>query len=369
MKNQHDNVQPGPIVLFGSGETLASSGKTHEYVARDLLDETPRMAILETPAGFEPNSDRVAGKIKAFLMRRIQNYEPQIDVLPARKRGTEFSPDNPAVVRPILEANWILLGPGSPTYGARQLRDSLATEMIMARHRLGATLMLSSSSTLAFSKYTMPVYEIYKVGEELHWKEGVDYFSAFGIPLVLIPHWDNSDGGDELDTSRCYMGQARFERLRRMLPADHLILGLDEHTSLTIHVAENFCRVQGQGAVYLLRPGQPTAEAQVFRTGETFSPQVFGQWRAPRLGEGLSQDVWSEALAVDTAVRQRLAQKPEPPTAVVDLATERLTARQQKDWATADALRDEISAQGWQVLDTADGFELEPLSQAQPQAT
>ncbi|MCA9981196.1 MAG: hypothetical protein KDD89_10185, partial [Anaerolineales bacterium] len=193
--NDQQRVSLGPIVLFGSGETLTTSGKTHEFVARDLLDAPPRIAILETPAGFEPNSDRVAGKIKEFLARRIQNYTPQIDVLPARKRGTPFSPDQPEVVAPILEANWILLGPGSPTYGARQLRGSLATEMIAARHRLGATLMLSSSSTLAFGKYTMPVYEIYKVGEELHWKEGVDYFSRLGIPLVLIPHWDNSDGG------------------------------------------------------------------------------------------------------------------------------------------------------------------------------
>ena len=59
-------TMPGPIVLLGSGETLPSSGKTHEYVAR-RLPEKPRIVIIETPAGFEPNSDLVAKKIKDFV--------------------------------------------------------------------------------------------------------------------------------------------------------------------------------------------------------------------------------------------------------------------------------------------------------------
>lgn len=70
----------GLICILGSGETLASSGKTHEYVAQRLPDE-PNIVILETPAGFEPNSADVATKIKTFLERRLQNYKPQIDVL------------------------------------------------------------------------------------------------------------------------------------------------------------------------------------------------------------------------------------------------------------------------------------------------
>ncbi|MEZ4643135.1 MAG: hypothetical protein R3E31_10465 [Chloroflexota bacterium] len=112
---------PGLVVLLGSGETLPSSGKIHEHVARQL-PQKPHIVILETPAGFEPNSDRVAGKIKEFLERRLQNYKPDISVLPARKRGTPFSPDNADIVSPILTADEILLGPGSPTYGSRQLR-------------------------------------------------------------------------------------------------------------------------------------------------------------------------------------------------------------------------------------------------------
>lgn len=49
---------------------------------------------------------------------------------------------------------------------------------------------------------------------------------------------------------------------------------------------------------------------------------------------------------------------PRPPAEVVDLARRRAEARQARDFATADALRAEISAAGWLVKDAVAGFEL-----------
>ena len=57
------------------------------------------------------------------------------------------------------------------------------------------------------------------MGEDPHWKTGLDLFAPFGLRLVFIPHWNNNDGGNELDTSRCFMGLARFERLLERLMA------------------------------------------------------------------------------------------------------------------------------------------------------
>lgn len=359
--SKNTDFQVGPIVLFGSGETLASSGKTHEATAR-ALNERPRIAILETPAGFEPNSDRVAGKIAEFLERRLQNYTPLIEVLPARKRGTPFSPDEHDVVAPILESNWILLGPGSPSYGARQLRNSLAVDMITARHHMGATLMLSSSSTLAFSTYTMPVYEIYKVGEDLHWKDGVNYFGRLGVPLVIIPHWDNNDGGDELDTSRCYMGRKRFNQLREKLPPNMVILGIDEHTSLTFDFPNNECHVMGNGNVYILRNGQSDLDATAYKSGETFPADAFGTWKTENARNFLSETVWQDALKAQKRLAQELSFKPEPSAEVLQLVKQRTAARANREWQKADQLRDQIADLGWQVMDTPDGAELEPLA-------
>jgi hypothetical protein len=351
--------EPGLVILFGSGETAASSGKAHEHVAKSLKSP-PNIAILETPAGFEPNSPQVAGRVGDFLATRLQNYHPTIHIIPARKKGTPHSPDNPEILAPIFQANWLFLGPGSPTYAARQLKDSLALHMIAARHRLGAALMLASSATLAFSAYTMPVYEIYKVGMDLHWQEGINFFGAFGLPLVVVPHWNNTDGGDELDTSRCYMGKARFSQLMAMLPAGQTIVGLDEHTALVIDKVNAQCQVMGNGRVVIHRQEKRT----VYQSGDIFHPNELGQWRVPQPGEGIPPAIWEQALAAH-AKQQEEANKPiTPPDEILALVKERTAARQQKQWAKSDALRDQIHAKGWLVKDTPSGPELEPVGKA-----
>src|SRR4051794_28040762 len=55
------------------------------------------------------------------------------------------------------------------------------------------------------------------------------------------------------------------------------------------------------------------------------------------------------------------AQDAAPPE-VVELAERRQAARAARDFAESDRLRDELAAQGWQVRDTAGGFELTPVA-------
>src|SRR5688572_14317656 len=94
----------GQIAFLGSGETSLAGGRIFEALAR-RLPPSPRIALLETTAGFELNSDMVAGKVADFLKTRLQNYKPILDVVPARKKGTEFSPDNPEILKPLLYAD------------------------------------------------------------------------------------------------------------------------------------------------------------------------------------------------------------------------------------------------------------------------
>jgi len=51
----------------------------------------------------------------------------------------------------------------------------------------------------------------------------------------------------------------------------------------------------------------------------------------------------------------------EAPPEIAALATKRWAARQAKDFKTADALRAELAAAGWAMLDGKDGYRLEPL--------
>lgn len=46
------------------------------------------------------------------------------------------------------------------------------------------------------------------------------------------------------------------------------------------------------------------------------------------------------------------------PDEIVELAKQRANAKQNKDWATADALRNQIDAAGWTILDSKDGYKI-----------
>jgi hypothetical protein len=368
---------PGPIVLFGSGETSPSGQKIFDAILQ-CLPRSPRVALLETPAGFELNSERVIGRVGDFLQHHLQNYNPQIVMVPARNRATAYSPDDPQVIEPIYSADLVFMGPGSPTYAVRQLQESRAWYSILARHRLGGALALASAAAVAISAYALPVYEIYKVGEELHWKPGLDFFGMYGLSLVFIPHWNNNEGGDELDTSRCFMGQARFARLVELLPPGLTIIGIDEKTGLMLDPQDGSCRVIGSGGVTLIHTGQshqgaaPEPELEgmglvevaenrqghvhTFQSLETFSLTRIGDFHKPGAGAGLPPEIWNKAL--DASAEKEIS--PEPPVEVIRLVEERQAARDRKDWPASDILRQRIQDYGWQVHDTPGGSRLEP---------
>lgn len=349
--------QLGLVVLFGSGETSASGRKIYDWLLSRLTPPV-HISVLETPAGFELNSAQVAGQVADFIYQHLQNYNPQITVIPARKRGTPFSPNNPDIIAPLLQANMIFLGPGSPTYAVRQLRDSLAWHTLVGRHRLGAAIVLASAAALAASMLTLPVYEIYKVGEEPHWQPGLDFLGAYGLSLVFIPHWNNTDGGASLDTSRCYMGQSRFEQLLALLPPGGKVVGLDEHTALVLDLDGGIGQVMGRGSVTLLQEGSE----QRLTSGQTFPLSELGPLRLPPPEAGLPAHIWQAVQTTHFQTSLPPADPSGPSEEVLALLAERQAARVQREWASADALRELIAELGWQVLDTPDGPQLEPIS-------
>lgn len=342
----------GPVVLFGSGEISPRGGQIWEAIAR-RLPASPQIAILETPAGFELNSAQVAGRIADFLQVRLQNYRPHVTVVPARKRGTPFSPDNPAITAPILDADLIFLGPGSPTYAVRQLRDSLAWQRVVACQRLGSALVLASAAVIAISALALPVYEIYKVGEDPHWHPGLDFFAPYGLSLVFVSHWNNTEGGAELDTSRCFVGQERFAYLLTLLPPQTTVVGIDEQTALVMDIQAGRGQVLGLGRVTLIASGRE----QYFGSGTDFPLRELGPFSIPDPAIGIPPAVWAEAQAA----RRRSEITARLPAEVFTLVEARQAARAAKDWAAADRLRERIAELGWRVIDTPAGPRLEPL--------
>jgi hypothetical protein len=194
------------------------------------------------------------------------------------------------------------------------------------------------------------------------------------------------EGGPNLDTSRCFMGQARFARLMEMLPGDTTVIGLDEKTALLIDPGTGLCQVIGLGGVTILHTGhahhnlrlaaqlegtglpeiaaQRASHIHQYHNKQSFPLDEIGPFRPYRPEASLPIDIWQQALRVQENLASSSA--PQPPAEVLALVQQREQARQQKDWATSDALRQHIAAAGWQVMDTADGPRLVPAGSSQP---
>jgi hypothetical protein len=338
----------GRIAFLGSGETSLAGGRIFESLAR-LISDPLHIAVMETTAGFELNSPIVAGRVADFLTARLQNYKPTIDVIPARKKGTDFSPDNLEILKPLLSANLIFMGPGSPTYAVRQLKDTLAWEIIRARHRLGATLVFASAATISVSAWVLPVYEIYKVGEDIHTKEGLNLFADCGLDLSFIPHWNNAEGGIDLDTSRCFVGRERFDQWRKLLPFEDVLVGLDEHTGIIMDCENKTCEVSGVSSVSVINRDS----MKIYPAGATFSLSELGQITYPDpINKGIRPDVWE--MTVNTSKLE----EDTPPDEALGLLEKRKDARARKDFAESDRLRDQIFTLGWTVQDSKEGQKL-----------
>jgi len=243
----------------------------------------------------------------------------------------------------------IFMGPGSPTYAIRQLKDSLAWDILRAKHRLGATLVFASAATISVGAWALPVYEIFKVGQDVHNVAGLDLFADYGMPLSFIPHWNNAEGGADLDTSRCFVGLDRFNEWCDTLPSDATTLGLDEHTGLIMDIQSGECQVHGVSSVSVVRECDP----EIYPTGASFPLTELGQVRIP---EPLETGIPAQVLEMVMAATQ--LENDNPPEKVVALAEQREIARAEKNWAESDRLRDEITELGWQVQDTPEGAKL-----------
>ncbi|MBI4101719.1 MAG: cysteinyl-tRNA synthetase, partial [Candidatus Nealsonbacteria bacterium] len=207
--------------------------------------------LITTPAGFQPNVKNVYGQIAEFFTRHLANFQPKIDIIFANNRKEA---NRESVVAPLAKADYIFTGPGSPTYALDNLKDTLLLKKIGERVEAGATLSLASAAVMAFSQYCLPVYEIYKVGEPLHWERGLNFFSRFGSDLTFVSHWNNNEGGRKNDTSRCFMGRDRFARIFSLLPRRKktVVGGIDEKTAAIFDIQKRSWTVRGKGNLHYL---------------------------------------------------------------------------------------------------------------------
>lgn len=245
---------PRILVIMGSGETAPTMVPTHRMISR-MLPNPAKATLLDTPYGFQENAPELATKAVEYFKTSI-NMRLDVagltqivgaDAL-AVERGLQL----------VAEAHYVFAGPGSPTYALRQWAGSPLAGLLVKKLRDGGVVTFASAAALTLGRFTLPVYEIYKVGEDPHWLNGLNILAEIGIDAAVIPHYNNAEGGHH-DTRFCYMGERRLAMLERELPSDVYVLGVDEHTGVVIDIDEQTVTVVGKG-VLTLRVGGASTE-------------------------------------------------------------------------------------------------------------
>ena len=384
-------MSAGRLILMGSGETSARLVAAHRQGVEAA--GAREVVVLDTPYGFQENAPLISEKLTGFFRTSLA-----VEASVASYRSTcagEVACER--MLATVRRARYVFAGPGSPSYAlgvwketglAGVLRDILAS---------GATLTLASAAALTAGAKTLPVYEIYKTGAGLAWLDGMDLASHLGLEAIVIPHWNNTEG-QGFDTTRCYMGRRRLQRLRAMLPDGLGVLGVDEHTAAVIDFGRSELRVLGLGGVTLsgaedtfLGAGERMDLQRVVELlGSSPAQPTGGQDRstpdlAGALAERSAESIAAALLSVESeaaggsrqareALRAMILEVSElavsglitPAEWVGDyvrlLVDVRAVLRERRLWEEADRIRDSLESLGVALRDTRSGttWHLEP---------
>lgn len=296
---------------MGSGETAPTMVTTHRRLTA-LLPSPVQAVVLDTPYGFQENAPELALRAVEYFKTSI-NVDLQVAGL-VRMKDTHIAADPVETergLRRLADADYVFAGPGSPTYALRQWSATTVATLLAEKLRTGGIVVFASAAALTLGKATVPVYEIYKVGEDVRRLDGLDLLSVIGINAAVIPHYDNAEGANH-DTRFCYLGEARLVMFESMLDDDTFVLGVDEHTGLVIDLDTQIATVVGNGTVTVRLRGQ----SHVFETGATLSLEYLrNPWaqnadapQAPQLAIVTLDDVDPQALSLAADTDKAIAE-------------------------------------------------------------
>jgi hypothetical protein len=236
---------PRLLTIMGSGETAPTMIKVHRAVVERLGPGPVHGVLLDTPFGFQTNAPEIAARAVDYFRDSVG---ATLEVAGLRSAADLDPPGGDAVIARIAAAPFLFSGPGSPTYALRQWRGTLVPAVLAEKLALGGAVTFASAAALALGAVAVPVYEVYKVGEDAHWIPGLDLLGPLGLPVALIPHYDNAEGGTH-DTRFAYLGEQRLAALEDELPEGVFVLGVDEHTALCLDLDSGTALVAGNGGV------------------------------------------------------------------------------------------------------------------------
>ena len=247
------------LAIMGSGETTPTMSKVHRALFERLGPDPVPAVVVDTPYGFQENADDIGERIVEYFRDAVGR-----PVGIASYRSAQIDPiDAATAVARIREARYVMSGPGSPSYALRQWAGGPIPGALEEKLSRGGVLTMASAAALTLGVVTIPIYEIYKVGAEPTWLEGLDLLGrATGLRAAVVPHYDNAEGGNH-DTRFCYIGERRLRVLEASLPEGAFVLGVDSHTALVLDLESGGASVAGLGSVTVRVDGR----SAVFPTG------------------------------------------------------------------------------------------------------
>ena len=344
-------------------------------VHRDLLGRLERVAAvnLDTSYGFQENVPQMTAKLVDYFATSLRTTLETIHY-PSYDAATPV--ERALVKRHVREATYVFAGPGSPSYALAQWRPLGLRDDLAAVLEGGGVVCFASAAAVTVGERTAPIYEIYKAGAEPHWLEGLDLMALAGLRCVVIPHFDNAEGATH-DTRYCYLGERRLQLLEAQLDPGVAVLGIDEHTAVIIDLAARTLHVRGRANAHWRHAGR----SRVLQNGSTTplddlragpSPTVAvtaPEATTPPAPTGSSVNALALAHVVsgggpnaDEALAQLvlLADQGGQPSldavrVIEAVIAARAVAREDKDFALSDLLRDVLLAAGVEVSDGPTG--------------
>jgi peptidase E len=239
------------IAIFGSGETSPTMTSVHKELTARVSQPRLNAIFLDTPFGFQPNADELVARTISYFRQHVGR---ELSLASFRHSGGATALELEQFLSRLREANYVFAGPGSPTYALRHWRDTGVRDQLVEKIAQGGCVAFASAAAIGLGAYALPVYEIYKVGDDPSWTAGLDVLGQIGVRCAVVPHYNNREGGTH-DTRFCYMGEERLRLLESMLPDDLLILGVDEYTACIIDIEAQSVTVRGRGGVTVRRGG------------------------------------------------------------------------------------------------------------------
>ena len=349
----------GSLAILGSGETSPNLISVHRELLTEL-DDSSGIFMIDSPFGFQENADQLVEKIIDFYKVSL-NVEMK---LASYRKIEELNTKSFFKSIQLLEnASFIFAGPGSPSYASKLWRDN-EFEQTLKKHLInGGNSLFASAAASTLGEHTLPVYEIYKVGQDPYWEKGLNILDVYGLSCTVVPHFNNAEGGNH-DTSFSYVGENRMKTLLDKSYSN--ILGIDEHTALIISGKNKTFKVVGLGNVTILnKDGTHIFENDSEERLDTLQKLLISDKKSSaKKIESIETEINSadnstikEIANLEIQIESNKKNNERFEKLVENLIQLRSKLRNEKKYELSDEVRDILKSSGLQIEDSEQGIQ------------